>query len=83
MNLAALEAPFWLMCAGYAFAAAGVLGPSPKAARAMSAAGTVAGALAGLWLAGRVLGGGPMLVIDAPAVLGVDAPLIREHCLRT
>ena len=75
MNIAALEAPFWLMCAGYAFAAAGVLGPSPKAARAMSAAGTVSGALAGLWLAGRVLGGGPMLAIDAPAILAAAGGL--------
>ncbi|MGE5200349.1 MAG: proton-conducting transporter membrane subunit [Rhodospirillaceae bacterium] len=75
MSAAALAPLFWLMCGGYGLAALGVLAPSARAARAVTAAGSVAGAAAALGLAGQVLLGAGSLAIDVPAVLAAAGGL--------
>lgn len=66
---------FWLMCSGFLLAAAGVFAPRPRTARALSAAGSAAGATAGFWLAGLVLTGPSTFSIEFPAVLAAAGGL--------
>ena len=75
MSAGSLAPMFWLMSAGYALASAGVLAPSPRAARAVAAAGTIAGASFGLWLAVLVLAGPTALSIEVPGVLAAAGGL--------
>jgi formate hydrogenlyase subunit 3/multisubunit Na+/H+ antiporter MnhD subunit len=75
MSATALVAVFWLMCVGFALAAAGALAPSPRAARGVTAIGSIAGAAAALWLAGLVLAGAGTLSIDIPSVLAAAGGL--------
>jgi len=75
MNAPSLAPLFWMMCGGYLFAALGAAAPSARGARAVSAAGSVAGAAAALWLALRILFGAGSLSVEMPAVLAAAGGL--------
>jgi formate hydrogenlyase subunit 3/multisubunit Na+/H+ antiporter MnhD subunit len=75
MTADALQVSFWLMCAGFLAAAAGVLAPTPRLARALTAIGSVTGAAAAVWLAGLVLVGPSGLSIEFPTVLAAAGGL--------
>ncbi len=75
MSATALVPVFWSMCGGFALAAAGAFAPSPRAARAVTAIGSVAGAAAGLALAGLVLAGAGSVSIDIPSVVAAAGGL--------
>ncbi|MCX6551044.1 MAG: hydrogenase 4 subunit B, partial [Acidobacteria bacterium] len=76
MNASTMPALFWTMTAGYAGAALGLAAPSPRAARIVTMAGTLAGAVASLWLACLVLFGAGPLTIDLPAILAPAGGLL-------
>lgn len=65
-----------VMVGAYLAGAAGSLAPlDQRLTRAMTAAGAVVGALAGLVLAGHVLAGGPAFAAQVPALLSVGGGL--------
>ena len=75
MTTSALAPLFWLMCGGFVAAALGAFAPSARGARAVTAAGSVAGGAAALWLALRVLFGAGSLSVDLPTVLAAAGGL--------
>lgn len=67
---------FWVMCGGYVLAAAGVFAPSARAARGVTAVGSIVGAAAGFSLACLVLGGAGHFVLELPGVLSPAGGLV-------
>ena len=78
IDIALPHALFLAMVAGYSLAAAGLVSPSPRLARWVTATGSTAGALAGLALAGNVLVTGVTFAARAPGVLAPAGGLLIE-----
>jgi formate hydrogenlyase subunit 3/multisubunit Na+/H+ antiporter MnhD subunit len=76
MNAGAMLPLFWLMAGSYAAGAAGALLPAPRPARIVTAAGSLAGAAASLWLACLVLFGAGTLTVEMPGVLAPVGGLV-------
>ncbi|MCX6538755.1 MAG: proton-conducting transporter membrane subunit [Acidobacteria bacterium] len=62
---------FWLMVVGYGITASGLIMPTPRLIRAVTAIGSVVGGAAGLTLACLVLWTDASLTLEAPALLTV------------
>lgn len=77
-DIALPQTLFVAMVAGHGLAAAGLVSPSPRLARWVTATGSTAGALAGLALAASVLLTGASFVARAPDVLAPAGGLLIE-----
>jgi hydrogenase-4 component B len=71
MIAAILPPLFWVMVAGYLIAAAGLVQPTLRLVRAVTAIGSVVGGAAGLVLSCLVLWTDASLTVDAPSLLAV------------
>ena len=78
MGAPIMRSLFWLMVAGYGAGAAGILAGRPRLARLITAAGSLLGAGASVWLAGLVLFGAGTLTIELPGVLAPVGGLVFQ-----
>ena len=78
MNAHAMLPLFWLMVGSYAAGAAGVLVPRPGPSRVVTAAGSLVGAAASVWLACLILFGAGTLTVELPGVLAPVGGLLFQ-----